>query len=313
MVITMAKRTDFIVLGLILLIIAGGLFYYTTIPFERTVTTQEYVTKERIEIRERVVPKETLVKRTREVIVYTNSTIVDSAKDFQPNEYITLGEPLMKPNDRIKYTITTDPNRRDIERWFEFKIVDNLNYDRWVNNQAYTAFYDAPIGTIELNGVWTVPVNLGIQQYKIILSNRLFAYSKRITYTVIRQESSTSRQEYLETVIENVTETYEERVPYQELETVTRRERFWHDEYRPISYILGIFGLLGIIIGFLTHAQRERIKKIPGIKQIARTNKEPEVLPKCPLCGSKVVPTHIMEDRKKIYKCTYCQHLLELD
>ena len=116
MVITMARRNDFIVLGLILLIVAGGLFYYTTIPFQRTITTQEYVTKENIVIKERIVPQEKLVKRTRDVIVYTNSTLVDSVKDFLPNDYITLGEPLLKPNDRIKYIITTDPNSRDIER-----------------------------------------------------------------------------------------------------------------------------------------------------------------------------------------------------
>ena len=313
MVITMARRNDFIVLGLILLIVAGGLFYYTTLPFQRTVTTQEYVTKERIEIRERIVPQEKLVKRTRDVIVYTNSTIIDSVKDFEPNDYITLGEPLLKSNDRIKYIITTDPAKRDLERWFEFKIVDSRNYELWLSQQSYTAFYDAPIGTIELNSVWTVPANSGIQQYRIILSNRLFAYSKRITYTIIKQESSTTRQEYLETVIENVTETYEEKVPYQELQTVTKQETFWHDEYRPVSYILGAFGLIGIVVGLLTHAQREKIKRIPGVKRIARTTGEPVNLPKCPLCGSKVVPTHIMEDRKKIYKCTYCQHLLELD
>ncbi|MCC7573653.1 MAG: hypothetical protein KO464_09780 [Candidatus Methanofastidiosum sp.] len=309
----MGRRNDFIVLGLILLIVAGGLFYYTTIPFQRTITTQEYVTKENIVIKERIVPQERLVKRTRDVIVYTNSTIVDSEKNFEPNEYINLGDPLLKPNDRIKYTITTDPNKRDIERWFEFKIVDNQNYDRWINNQAYTAFYDAPIGTIELNNTWTVPETSGIQQYRIILSNRLFAYSKTIKYTIIKQESSVTRQEYLETVIENVTESYEEREPYQELETVTKQETFWHDEYRPVSYILGAFGIIGILVGLLTHAQREKIKRIPVVKSISRRTSGPEVLPKCPLCGSKVVPTHIMEDRKKIYKCTYCNHLLELD
>lgn len=313
MVITMAKRTDFIVLGLILLIVAGGLFYYTTIPLQRTVTTQEYVTKERIEIRERIVPQEKLVKRTREVIVYTNSTIIDSSKDFEPNEYITLGEPLLKPNDRIRYIITTDQNKRDIERWFEFKIVDSRNYELWLSQQAYNAYYDAPIGTIELNSFWTVPASAGIQQYRIILSNRLFAYSKRIEYTIIKQESSTTRQEYLETVIENVTETYEEKIPYQELETVTKQETYWHDEYRPVAYILGGFGLIGIVVGFLTHAQREKIKRIPGVKQITRTTREQGVLPKCPRCGSKVVPTHIIEDRKKIYKCTYCNHLFELE
>jgi len=178
MVTLMAGRNDFIVIGIILLIVAGGLFYYTTIPFEKTYTTQEYVTKERVIIKERTVPQERLVKRTRDVIVYTNSTIVDSSKDFQPDEYITLGEPLMKPNDRIKYTITTDPNKREIERWFEFKIIDSKNYELWVSEQAYTAYYDSPIGTIGLNDAWTVPVNAGIQQYRIILSNRHFAYGK---------------------------------------------------------------------------------------------------------------------------------------
>lgn len=313
MVITMAGRNDFIVLGLILLIVAGGLFYYTTIPFQRTVTTQEYVTMERIEIRERTVPQEKLVKRTREVIAYTNSTIIDSVKNFEANEYMVLGEPLLKPNDRIKYIITTDPTKRDIERWFEFKIIDSQNYELWLTQQSYNAFFDAPIGTIELNGIWTVPANSGIQEYRIILSNRLFAYAKTITYTVIKQESFVTRQEYLETVIENVTETYEERVPYQELQTVTKQETFWHDEYRPVAYILGAFGIIGILIGLLTHAQREKIKRIPGVKHIMRTTGVPENLPKCPLCGSKVVPTHIMENRKKIYKCTYCNHLLELE
>ena len=313
MVITMAGRNDFIVLGLILLIVAGGLFYYTTIPMQRTVTTQEYVTLERVEIRERTVPQEKLVKRTREVIAYSNSTIADAVKNFESNEYITLGEPLLKPNDRIKYIITTDSNKRDIERWFEFKIIDSKNYELWLTQQSYNAFFDAPIGTIELNGSWTVPSNSGIQQYKIILSNRLFAYGKTITYTVIKQESFVTRQEYLETVIENVTETYEERVPYQELQTVTKQETFWHDEYRPVAYILGAFGIIGIIIGLLTHAQREKIKRIPGVKHIMRTTEAPVNLPKCPLCGSKVVPTHIMENRKKIYKCTYCNHLLELE
>ncbi|HII94598.1 MAG TPA: hypothetical protein HA367_02505 [Candidatus Methanofastidiosum sp.] len=309
----MAKRNDFIVLGLILLIVAGGLFYYTTIPFQRTVTTQEYVTLERVEVRERTVPKETLVKRSREVIAYTNSTIADSVKDFEPNDYITLGEPLLKPNDRIKYIITTDPNSRDIEREFEFIILDSQNYELWVGGNAHDAYYKSPKPTIELNDAWTVPANSGIQQYRVILSNRLFAYPKRITYTVIKQESFVTRQEYLETVIENVTETYEERVPYQELQTVTKQETYWHDEYRPIAYILGAFGIIGIIIGLLTNAQKEKIKRIPGIKQITRTTTGPEILPKCPLCGSRVVPTHIVENRKKIYKCTYCNHLLELD
>ena len=313
MVITMARRNDFIVLGLILLIVAGGLFYYTTIPFQRTITTQEYVTKENIVIKERIVPQEKLVKRTRDVIVYTNSTIVDSVKDFLPNDYITLGEPLLKPNDRIKYIITTDPNSRDIERWFEFKIVDSQNYELWLTQQSYNAFYDAPIGTIELNSVWTVPANSGIQQYRVVLSNRLFAYPKRITYTVIKQESYVTKQEYLETVIENVTETYEEKVPYQELQTVTKQETFWHDQYRPVSYILGAFGIIGIIVGLLTHAQREKIKRIPGVKHITRITGEPENLPRCPLCGSKVVATHVVENRKKLYKCTYCNHLLELE
>jgi len=313
MVVTMAKRNDFIVLGLILLIVAGGLFYYTTIPFQRTVTTQEYVTLERVEVRERTVPKETLVKRSREVIAYTNSTIADSVKDFEPNDYITLGEPLLKPNDRIKYIITTDPNSRDIEREFEFIILDSQNYELWVGGNAHDAYYKSPKPTIELNDAWTVPANSGIQQYRVILSNRLFAYPKRITYTVIKQESFVTRQEYLETVIENVTETYEERVPYQELQTVTKQETYWHDEYRPIAYILGAFGIIGIIIGLLTNAQKEKIKRIPGIKQITRTTTGPEILPKCPLCGSRVVPTHIVENRKKIYKCTYCNHLLELD
>ena len=312
MVITMAKRTDFIVLGLILLIVAGGLFYYTTLPLQRTITTEEYVTKERVEIKERIVPQEKLVKRTRDVIVYTNSTIADSEKYFERDEFITLGEPLLKPNDRIKYIINTDENKRNIERWFEFKILDSRNYDLWLNQQSYVAFYDAPSGTIELNDVWTVPAGTGIQQFKIILSNRLFAYPKDITYTVIKQDSSITRQEYLETVIENVKETYEERIPYQELETVTKTETYWHDEYRPVAYILGAFGIIGILVGLLTHTQREKIKRMPGVRHMTRT-KEPSVLPKCPLCGSKVVPTHIMENKKKIYKCTYCQHLLELD
>ena len=313
MVITMPRRTDFIVLGLILLIVAGGLFYYTTLPFQRTITTQEYVTKENIVIKERIVPQEKLVKRTREVIVYTNSTLEDSFKDFQPNDYITVGEPLLKPNDRIKYIITTDPNSRDIERWFEFKILDSRNYDLWLTQQSYNAFYDAPIGTIELNGVWTVPANAGIQQYRVILSNRLFAYPKRITYKIIKQESYVTQQEYLETVIENVTETYEEKVPYQELQTVTKQETFWHDQYRPVAYILGTFGILGVLVGFLTHAQREKLKRISGVKQINRATGELDTLPRCPLCGSKVVPTHIMENRKKLYKCTRCDHLLELE
>lgn len=309
----MAGRNDFIVLGIILLIVAGGLFYYTTIPFQRTVTTQEYVTMERIEIRERTVPQEKLVKRTRDVIAYTNSTIADAVKNFETNEYITLGDPLMKPNDRIKYIITTDATKRDIEREFEFKIIDSQNYELWLGGNVYDAYYKSPPKTIELNGAWTVPANSGIQQYRIILSNRLFAYAKTITYTVIKQESFVTRQEYLETVIENVTETYEERIPYQELQTVTKQETFWHDEYRPVAYILGAFGIIGIIIGLLTHAQREKIKRITGVKRIMRTTEGPENIPKCPLCGSKVVPTHIMEDRKKIYKCTYCNHLLELE
>ncbi|HOE93469.1 MAG TPA: hypothetical protein PLK11_07110 [Methanofastidiosum sp.] len=310
----MVRRTHFVVLGLILLIIAGGLFYYTTIPFERTITTQEYVTKERIEILERVVPKEKLVKKTRDVTVYADTTIADSSKEFQRDDYITLGEVLLKPNDRIKFTVTTDPNKREIEREFEFKILDNSNYELWLTQQQpKMVFYNAPPKTIELNDVWTVPAGTGIQQYKIVLSNRMFAYSKKITYLIIKQESSTKREEYLETVIENVTETYEEKVPYQELETITKRERFWHDEYRPISYILGAFGILGILIGMLTYTQREKIKRIPGVRQITRTPSEPVSLPKCPICGSKVAPTHIMENRKKIYKCTYCGRLLELD
>lgn len=310
----MIRRTHFVVLGLILLIMAGGLFYYTTISFERTVTTQEYVTKERIELIERTVPKETMVKRTRDVTVYANTTIVDSKKDFQKNDYITLGEPLLKPNDRIKFVVTTDSNKRDIEREFEFKILDSINYELWLQDmQPKEVLYSAPRNAIELDGVWTVPADSGIQQYQIVLSNRMYAYSKTISYLIIKQESSTKREEYLEKVIESVTETYEERVPYQELETVTRREAFWHDEYRPISYILGAFGIVGLLIGMLTYTQREQIKRIPGVRQITRTPSGPTNLPKCPICGSKVVPTHIMENRKKIYKCTYCGRLLELD
>ncbi len=309
----MERRNHFVVLGIILLIVAGGLFYYTTIPFQRTITTQEYVTLENVVIKERIVPQEKLVKKTRDVIVYTNSTIADSVKYFERDEYITLGEPYLKPNDRIRYIITTDPDKRNIERWFEFKIIDSQNYELWLNQQSYIAFYDAPSGTIELNGAWTAPADSGIKPYKVILSNRLFAYAKEITYKVIKQESSVTRQEYLETVIENIVETYEERVPYQELQTVTKQETYWHDEYRPIAYILGAFGIIGILVGLLTHAQKERIKRIPGIRHITRTTTGPEILPKCPLCGSRVVPTHIVENKKKIYKCTYCNHLLELD
>lgn len=313
MVTLMAGRNDFIVIGIILLIVAGGLFYYTTIPFEKTYTTQEYVTKERVIIKERTVPQERLVKRTRDVIVYTNSTIVDSSKDFQPDEYITLGEPLMKPNDRIKYTITTDTNKREIERWFEFKIIDSKNYDLWISEQAYTAYYDSPIGTIELNDAWTVPVNAGIQQYRIILSNRHFSYGKNITYTIVKQDATVKKQEYLETIIENITETYEEKEPYQELETVTKKETFWYDEYRPISYIMGAFGIIAILLGLLTTSQREKIKTIPGIKQVTRVRHHPENIPKCPICGSKVTSTHIMEDGKELYKCNYCRHLFEIE
>ncbi|KYC54050.1 MAG: hypothetical protein AMQ74_00195 [Candidatus Methanofastidiosum methylothiophilum] len=309
----MARRNDFIVIGIILLIVAGGLFYYTTIPFERTYTTQEYVTKERVVIKERVVPQEKLVKRTRDVIVYTNSTIADSVRDFQPDEYITLGEPLMKPNDRIRYTITTDSNKRDIERWFEFKILDSRNYDLWLAEQSYTAYYDAPIATIQLNGAWTVPATAGIQQYRIILSNRHFAYGKRITYNVIKQEATFTKQEYLETVIENVTETYEEKEPYQELETVTKKDIFWYDEYRPISYIIGAFGIVAIVLGFLTSSQKERFRKVPSVRHVSRTKYRPETLPRCPLCGAKVTSTHIMEDGKELYKCSYCHHLFDIE
>jgi len=84
----MSRRNDFIVLGIILLIVASGLFYYTTNPIERTYTAQEYVTKERVILKERTVPHETLVKKTREVIVYSNSTLADSYKDFEVNEFM---------------------------------------------------------------------------------------------------------------------------------------------------------------------------------------------------------------------------------
>lgn len=309
----MARRNDFIIIGIILLIIGGGLFYYTTIPFEKSYTTQEYVTKERVVIKERNVPQEKLVKRTRDVIVYTNSTIVDSVRDFLPDEYITLGEPLMKPNDRVRYVITTDVNKRDIERWFEFKIIDGQNYSLWLADQAYNAYYDAPIGTLQLNGYWTVPSTAGIQQYKIILSNRHFAYDKRITYNIIKQESTVTRQEYLETVIEYVTETYEEKEPYQELETVVKKEKYWYDEYRPIAYIIGAFGIIAIILGFLTSSQKERIRRMPGVKHVTRNRYSSENLPRCPICGSKVTGTHILEDGKELYKCSYCHHLFDIE
>ena len=114
-------------------------------------------------------------------------------------------------------------------------------------------------------------------------------------------------------VMLGVTETYEERIPYQELVTVERQERYWHDEYRPISYILGAFGILGIAIGFFTHAQSERYKAKPGKERQKTPIKDPKSLPPCPLCSSRVVPTHIIEDGKRIYKCTQCDHIFDLE
>ncbi len=309
----MKKRTDFIILGVVLLLVAGGLFYYTTIPFERTVETQEYVTKEEVVMRERTVPQERLVRRTREAVTYTDTTLADTTRNFDRDQYIVIADVVLKPKDRIKFDISTDPQRPRIQREFEFIILDDENYNLWRQDRVHTAHYKSPAGATEIAGYWTVPDDAPIRRYRIVLSNRHFAFSKTLTYQVIKQESSITTEEYLERVVEEVTETYEERIPYQELVTVERQERYWHDEYRPISYILGAFGILGIAIGFFTHAQSERYKAKPGKERQKTPIKDPKSLPPCPLCSSRVVPTHIIEDGKRIYKCTQCDHIFDLE
>ena len=307
----MSRRNDFIVLGIILLIVAGGLFYYTANPVERTYTTQEYVTKERVVTKERIVPHETLVKKTRDVIVYTDSIIKDSYKDLQPGDFSIIAEPILKSSDRIKYTITTDSSTSAIERWFQFVILDSKNYDLWVTDQTYDAYYESPIGEVQLNGIWKVPVTTETKQYKLVISNKSFAYPKRVKYTIIKQEASVTTQEYSQKVTENVTETYEVKEPYQELETVTKKEVVSLDAYKPISYIIGAFGILAILIGFMT-AQREKIKRIEDFRQAIRAKYRPQDIPRCPNCGSKVIDTHIREDGVELYKCTFCNHLFDM-
>lgn len=311
----MKKRTDFIVLGIILFIVAGGLFYYTTIPFERTVQRQEVVTIEDIVIRERTVPRERLVRETENVVNYTDRTLADTAREFAIEDYIVVSEIILKPKDRIKFNISVTPGALALADYFEFLIVDLQNYNLWLQNRAYTAYYSTPSGGAEreLSGFWTVPDDAPIQQYRIILSNRGYRYAKRITYEIVYQEATITQEERLVRVIEEVTETYEEVIPRQEIVTVTRQERFWYDQYRPISYILGVFGIIAMIVGFFTHAAPSKFKTAPKQKDTATQVKEPGGIPPCPICSSKVVPTHIIEDRKRIYKCTVCDHIFDLE
>ena len=311
----MSRRNDFIVLGIILLIVASGLFYYTTNPIERTYTAQEYVTKERVILKERTVPHETLVKKTREVIVYSNSTLADSYKDFEVNEFMIIAEPVLKPGNRIKYTITTDITTSDLERWFHFVILDSDNYNLWLTNESHAALFVNEIGEygeIPLVGIWTVPASAGTRQFEIIISNKHFVYPKRIKYTIIKQEAYFTSQEYTQKITEMITETYEEKEPYQELETVTKKAVVFLDEYRPMSYILGAFGILAIMVGLLSDTQREKIKRVRELRHVIRGKYRQQDIPKCPNCGSTVIDTHIIEDRVELYKCANCQHLFEM-
>lgn len=307
----MARRNDFIVMGIILLIVAGGLYYYFITPIERNFTAQEYVTKERVVTKERIVPRDIVVKKTRDVIVYTDSIIKDSYVDLKPGEFSIITEPILKSSDRIKYIITTDPNTGTIERWFQFIILDSKNYDLWITDQTYDAYYESPIGEVQLNGVWKAPVTTETKQYKLVISNKSFAYSKRVKYTIIKQEASVKTQEYSQKVTENVTEIYEVKEPYQELETVTNKEVVSLDAYNPISYIIGAFGILALLIGFMT-AHREKIKRIEDFRQAMRAKYRPQEIPRCPNCGSKVIDTHVREDGVELYKCTFCNHLFEM-
>ena len=311
----MSRRNDFIVLGIILLIVAGGLFYYTANPVERTYTTQEYVTKERVIIKERTVPHETLVKKTREVIVYSNSTLADSYKDFEPDEYMIIAEPVLKPGNRIKYTISTDITTSDLERWFHFVILDSDNFNLWLTNESHAVLFVSEIGEYgetPLVGTWRVPASAGTRQFEIIISNKHFVYPKRIKYTIIKQEAYVTSGEYLQKVTEMITETYEEKEPYQELETVTKKTVVFLDEYRPMSYILGACGILAVMIGLLSDTHREKIKRIREFRHIIRAKYSSKEIPRCPNCGSKVIDTHTSEEGVELYKCTYCNHLFDM-
>jgi hypothetical protein len=88
----MTRGNDFIILGIILLIVAGGLYYYTLTPVERTITTQEYVTKERV-----VTKKELYhVKRcqkTRDCYCLQRSVIADSHMIFSLMSIWVIAEP----------------------------------------------------------------------------------------------------------------------------------------------------------------------------------------------------------------------------
>lgn len=306
----MDRKKMFIVLGIVLLIISGGLYYFTIIPIERTITTQEYVTKEKVVTKERTVPKEILVKKTREVAIYRDVLVVDSYRDFESNEYIVIKDLNLNPNDRIKYLITTNPNLASTERLFQFLILDNQNYEFWKENQSYSAYYESPLGEINLSGVWTVPAT-GTKEFKLILSNKNFIYPKRIYYTITKQEATYKTEEYTEKVIQNVTETYQVKEPYQELETVTKTEAVLYDEYRPVSYIIGIAGILGLIMG-LVIAHNESVKRIQEFRNMIAAKYRPRDIPRCPNCGSKVIDTHLKEDGVEVYKCTFCHHLFDM-
>lgn len=306
----MDRKKVFIILGIIFLVISGGLYYFTITPIERTITTEEYVTKEKVVTKERTVPKETLVKKTREVVVYRDVLIADLYKDFEPNEYLVIRDITLNSNDRIKYIITTDPSIPSTERLFQFLILDNQNYGLWRENQNYSAYYESPLGEINLSGIWTVPVT-GIKDFKLILSNKNSIYPKRIYYTITKQEATYRTEEYTQKVTQNVTETYQVKEPYQELETVTKTEEVLYDEYRPVSYIVGIAGILALIMG-LVIAHNESTKRIQEFRNMIAAKYRPKDIPRCPNCGSKVIDTHRSEDGVELYKCTFCHHLFDM-
>jgi len=79
-----------------------------------------------------------------------------------------------------------------------------------------------------------------------------------------------------------------------------------------MSYILGAFGILAIMVGLLSDTQREKIKRVRELRHVIRGKYRQQDIPKCPNCGSTVIDTHIIEDRVELYKCANCQHLFEM-
>jgi DNA-directed RNA polymerase subunit RPC12/RpoP len=156
-----------------------------------------------------------------------------------------------------------------------------------------------------------VTVSAGTQNYKLVISNKYFVYPKRIKFTIVKQEASVTTQEYTQKIIQNVTETYQEKEPYQELETVTKTEKVLLDQYKPVSYIIGASGILAIMAGLYT-GHRDKIKRLQEFRQMIRAKYRHQDVLRCPNCGSKVIDTHVNEEGVELYKCTYCYHLFDM-